>query len=126
MAASGNVTISGNVSNAPQGAETFGPFTFLTAAAVANNVTQTLTGGANTVTIPTGTTCLILAGPNRTNPTPNPTVGATLTVKGIAGDTGIVFGSSGLVVFTWDAANPAPATVIVNASIGCTLFVWSM
>ena len=126
MAAVGTFTIQGNVSNLPGGSSSnFGPLTVMSAAAVDNQIQQTLSIGANTITIPTGTTGIVILGPNLVNPTPNPSSAAVLTYKGVTGDTGVVFSASGFTAQTWDAGS-APATVVVSSSAICTITVWMM
>ena len=124
--ATGNVTIQGNQSGGPAGSLTFGPLTATTTAAVGSLQVVALTTGANTITIPSGTTTCIITPPNAVNPTPNPTYGGTLTLKGVSGDTGIAIGNKYPQVLEWDATGgtPSPATIVINASTGCTVEVW--
>ena len=125
MAATGNLSVSGNVSNNVGNTQiTIGPLSVTTNAAVPLEQTVTLTTGANTVSLPTGITCLIIVGPNGANPKPNPTYGGTLTVKGIAGDTGIPISSTNPVMYTWDSTTAAPSSIIINASSGTTITLW--
>lgn len=127
MAATGNVQITGTISNLPTGAETFGPFTTVANTAVA--LVQTVSVSTNTtVTLPTaGTvTTLMIVGPNGVNPAPNPSYGGTLTLKGSSGDTGLGFSAKYPLVMQYDANNPSPASVIVNASVATTVTIWTM
>lgn len=125
MAATGNVTVSGNVSNLSAGSSSnFGPSTSNASAAVEYNTTVTLTTGANTITLPTGLTSLIIVGPNGTNPTPNPSSGSVLTLKGVAGDTGVPMSNAYPTVLQWDTGQ-SPASIVINASAGCTIQLWT-
>lgn len=118
MAAVGTLTISANVSNLPNGQETFLQ-TLTTAAAVGEVLPVALISGNTTVAVPAGTRYAIIAGPNVANPVPNPSYGGTILVKGASGDTGIPVSAAGVVVLSWDATggvNAAPANLIFTAS----------
>jgi len=125
MAASGTVTVQGNVMNLPTGAVSFGPLASTTAAAVVSEQTISLSSGNNTITLPANLTTLVLVGPNGANPQPNPSYGGVLTLKGVNGDTGVVFSSKWPLVLQWDAGT-SPSTIVVNASVSCTINTWSM
>ena len=120
MAATANIVINGSCSNLPGvGQQTIGPATITTAAAVGEQLAVTLASGANTVTVPTGTTIMYIVGPNKANPIPNPGYAGTLAVKGVTGDTGIPFSAAGFYVATWDATggvNVAPANIVITTS----------
>ena len=121
--ATGTVTVSGNVTGGPDGSRSFGPFTSYSSAAITETLPVALSVGANTITVPTGATVMILNPPNGTNPTPNPAYGGTLTLKGVSGDTGVPLSNTRVSVISWDTA---PSSVVVNASSTGTLTVWFM
>lgn len=123
MAGTGNVTVTGNVTGNPGGARTFGPITITTAAAVESDQTVALSSGNNTITVPAGSTCVLLLGPNAVNPTPNPAYGGVLTLKGVAGDTGTVLSAKLPTLISWDTP---PASFVVNATVSTSLYAWFM
>lgn len=126
MAAVGNLSITGNVMGQPTGQRTFGPLVVTTTAAVDATLVVTLSIGANTITIPAGTTSMVITGPNAVYPAPNPPFGGTLTLKGVTGDTGIPLSAKNPTVLEWDAGTVAPATLVINATVGCTIECWLM
>ena len=115
--AQGVVTISFNVSGGPTGTRTYTQNVPL-ASAVDQTSVVALSSGANTITIPTGTSYMIITGPNAVSPTPNPLSAAVLTLKGVAGDTGVVISARNPHVHSFDTA---PASVVLNASTTCTV-----
>lgn len=119
----GNVTVAGNVMGSPTGARSFGPLTITALSAVDQTSVLSLSSGNNTVTVPSGATAAVIVGPNGTIPTPNPLSSATLTVKGVGGDTGIVVSSKWPTLLTFDTT---PATFVINASGSCTVEIWYM
>lgn len=121
MTTTGNVIVVGNVTGGPSGARTFGPTTILLPNAVDETVVVTLVVGANTITVPMGTTVAVFLPPNSANPMPNPPYGGVLTVKGVSGDTGVPISSKYPSMLAWDTA---PATLVVNATAVGTLEVW--
>lgn len=121
--ATGNVTVQGNQSGGPAGSLTFGPLTITASSAIGQLQVVALTTGANTITIPSGTTCALITPPNAVTPVPNPNYGGTLTLKGVSGDTGVVIGNKYPTLLSWDTS---PASVVINASTGCTVEVWCM
>jgi len=114
----GNVTLQGNVSGAPSGSRTFGPLTITASAAVDQTSVLALTSGNNTITVPSGATAAIIVGPNATNPTPNPLSAAVLTVKGVAGDTGVAVSAKWPTLLAWDTT---PATFVINTTVNATV-----
>lgn len=120
MASTGTVTLNGNVSGGPAGTRSFGPNTVPLNTAVDQTLVTALASGANTVTVPTGSTVCIIVGPNATSP--NPLWAGVLTVKGVAGDTGVVVSAKFPTMLSWDTA---PASFVLNASItGATVEFW--
>ena len=123
MAAAGNLTIQANVTGGPDGARTFGPLTVTTNAAVTQTTTLTLTIGANTVTIPTGTSVVVLLPPNSTAYGTTATFGGVLTLKGVSGDTGSSMSIKNPTVLSYDTA---PASIVINSTAAGTLVAWFM
>jgi hypothetical protein len=125
MAGTGTLTLAAAVSGGPDGARSFGPFSVTTQAAVGDTLPVSLAVGANTVSLPTGTTWAIIVPPNATapgTPNPNPGYGGTLTLKGVTGDTGVPLSIKWWTVLTFDAAT-LPASFVVTASATGTLTV---
>ena len=123
MAAAGNLTIQANVTGGPDGARTFGPLTVTTNAAVTQTTTLTLSVGANTVTIPTGTSVVVLLPPNSTAYGTTATFGGTLTLKGVSGDTGSTMSIKNPTVLSFDTA---PSSIVINSTAAGTLVAWFM
>jgi len=119
----GNVVISGNVSGSPVGNRNFGPSSIIANTAVDATMVVSLSAGANTITVPTGATVCVIAGPNAVNPIPNPTSAVVLTIKGVTGDTGIAISAKWPTLLSWDTA---PATFVINATITATVELWFM
>ena len=123
MTATGSMTLSGNVTNLP-GSETFGPFVHTISNVVGQISTISLSSGANTVTVPSGTTRIVVVGPNMASPSPNPSYGGTLTIKGVSGDTGIAVSAGSFVSWGYDSVVTAPSTFVINASTSTSVQIW--
>lgn len=126
MIAAGNLTIQGTVSGGPDGGRTFGPASIVAGAAVASVQTYSLAIGANTITVPSGCTCVVIWPPNATaagGVTPNPPYGGTLTLKGVSGDTGVAISNRWPTVLSWDTA---PASFVINSTATGSLVCWGM
>lgn len=124
MAATGNITISGNVSNINGNAQaTIGPTTLTSATAYAFEQLVNLSIGANTIAITSGVTCLVIVGPNGANPQPNPTYGGTLTLKGVTGDTGVPISAKYPIFLAFDTTT-APSSIVINATVATTVQLW--
>jgi hypothetical protein len=129
MAASGNVTIQGNVSGGAGGSESFGPWTTTMNNAVYEILTVTLSASANTITVPSTATVGIIQPPNAGIPQPNPAFSGTLTLKGVTGDTGVVISTTGATKLDWagttqGSAPSPPATFVITSTTTGTLWVW--
>lgn len=132
--ATGNLQLVGNTSGGPDGSRTFGPFTTLASTAIDETLLVALTVGANTITVPAGTTACAIIPPNWSAPgvpQPNPAYAGTLTLKGVGGDTGVVISAYAVTKLDWAGSNqgtPAPpASFVINASAGsANLTVWFM
>ena len=123
--ATGTFTISGTTSGGPGGSIQLTLSTPVPTA-VPNDQTVVLTTGANTITIGALTTWLAIVPPNAPVPSPNPPFAGTLTLKGVSGDTGIVISNKYPTVLEWDlTGSTSPASIVVNASTGCTINVVS-
>jgi len=125
MAASGVVTLSGNVTGGLDGARSFGPITITTAAGIPETLPVTLAIGANTVSIPTGATLVMFVPPNGANPIANPAFGGTLTLKGVTGDTGVVISNKNPTLVPFDSLNSSASFVINSTAVG-SAEVWFM
>ena len=120
----GTLTISGNVSGSPVGSRTIN-MNIITASAVDATQVLTLSIGANTVTVPSGATLCVITGPNAVSPIPNPNYGGVLTYKGVAGDVGTPISAKWPKLESWDVG-AAPASFVINATVGCTVELWFM
>lgn len=116
MATVGSITVSGVVAGGPSGQRTFSSVIPITAGVDQSSVV-TLSSGANTITPPTGATIAVIFGANATNPAPNPLSTATLTLKGVTGDTGISLSAAYPTVVSFGTL---PATFCITASAGTT------
>ena len=123
MAAAGNLTLNANVSGGPDGARSFGPLTITTQAAITETLTVTLAVGANSIALPTGTTCVVLQPPNSVNPAVSPAYGGTVTVKGVAGDTGLTVSNKWPTLLSFDVN---PAALVVTATAVGNITLWLM
>ena len=125
MAASGNITLAANVAGGLDGTRSFGPVSITTAAATTQTVAVALIVGATTVSIPTGSTSVVLFPPNSANPVANPSFAGTLTVKGVSGDTGIVVSNKNPTLLSFDSLNTSSFLVITSTATG-TMTAWFM
>lgn len=123
MATTGVVTSTGNLTGGAFGSQTFGPFSQTFTAGVGQEQSISLSSGANTVTVPTGTTWIAILGANAANPQPNPSFSGTLTVRGVAGDTGIGVSAKYPTTFAFDSTVAAPASFVINASSATTVTI---
>lgn len=120
----GTFTIAAALQGAPSGSRSLNLITPLNAAIDQTSVV-TLSIGANTITVPsqTSTSLAVIIPPNTSFQTPNPQYAGTLTLKGVAGDAGIVISSKYSTVLEWDIG-AAPASFVINASTGGTIEIW--
>lgn len=122
----GNLYLSGSVTGGPDGARNFGPFTIQALTAVDQTTPVSLASGANTITIPAGTTSIVILPQNMVAPgynVPNPKSTATLTLKGVTGDTGVALSNTWPTVLSWDSP---PANICITASNTATCSIWFM
>lgn len=103
----GSVIIQGQLNSVPQGYTNIGPYSIPNV--TANNYSQrmdTLASGANTIAVPSWAGAVLII--------PNPSNIIALTLKGVAGDTGIGLSvdEPNLVTFS---ASP-PASIVINAA----------
>jgi hypothetical protein len=120
----GTFTIQAALQGSPTGSRSFNATTPLNAAVDQTSVVS-LGSGANTITVPSSTTVslAIIVPPNATYPTPNPLYAGVLTLKGVAGDTGVVISSRYPTVLEWDVG-AAPSSFVINASVVGTIEIW--
>jgi hypothetical protein len=125
MAAAGNLTLAANVTGGADGARTFGPLVVTSNAAILETLPVTLSIGANTITVPTGATVIVLLPPNApaTTSTGSSTFSGTLTLKGVSGDTGTAVSNKWPTMLAFDTA---PASIVVNSTATGTLVAWFM
>ena len=119
--ATGSFTVQATVSGGPSGSEVYNSGSTITAA-VPSVQTVALNSGANTITLPTGTTFFIVIPPNAVVPQPNPAYGGVLTLKGVSGDTGLVIDNK---IPTGPVAASTSTSFVINASVTCSVTVWS-
>lgn len=113
----GNLVISGTQTGIPSGQRLFS-ITF--PVAMSNNeatTNVTLSSGANTITVPTGATKVIIIPPAANT--------QTLTLKGVTGDTGIPLSPTDVAVIPFPASPPANIVVTAGgATTGETAFIF--
>lgn len=110
MAGLGQVSIAATVQNLLTGSKSLGPVVANVASAVAQTTQTDFAIGDNTITIPTGTTWLIIVMP--------PAATGVIKLKGNAGDTGIqVSKTAPALVLPFDGTLP---TLIINATVAIT------
>lgn len=120
MATVGQIEIDANLSGAPSGTRTIHTVQLITAGVDATNLV-TLVNGTVTVTVPAGSTACILFPPNATYPKPNPTFAGVITLRGVAGDTGVAISNTAATYLAWDTA---PASFVLNSTAAGTLEAW--
>ena len=110
MTATASVTISGNVTGAPTGSRNIGPITVSSAAANGTVQQVVLQAGTNTITVPVSpnTTGVVI-----TLPATNTSI---VTLKGVAGDTGIAIGKTTTFVLMWDPTAPPASFVLTSVA----------
>ena len=123
--ATGSINLAAAVSGGPDGARTFGPLAITANAAVTAETSVTLTAGSVTVVVPAGATAVVLFPPNSINPVPNPAFGGSLSLRGVAGDTGIALSPKWPTVIPFDPVNPLTSFVLTSTAVG-TLTAWFM
>lgn len=113
MAASGSLTIQGTITGLLTGTKTIGPITLADTNASPSTTEIVLASGANTITVPSATTCsgvlIVFAAASTT----------TKTIKGVGGDTGIRVSPNGPCFLSFDSAS-VPATFVINSSAADT------
>ena len=88
--------------------------------AVSAETIVTLSVGSNTITVPTGATNAIIFPSSNTSSTTNTSYAGTLTLKGVAGDTGVAISSASPTLLPWDTA---PSTFVLGASSTGTISI---
>ena len=119
MAITGTVTTSATLTGGPSGNRSFTSSRTITAG-VDQTLTVACTSGANTITVPTGSTFCGIFPPNAASPVPNPPNASTLTLKGVTGDTGVAISNTYPTYLEWDAAT-TPSTICITASGNATV-----
>jgi hypothetical protein len=116
--ATGNLTVTANVTGGGDGSWSIGPTTRTVPTAVQAETVVALTIGSVTVAVPTGATNAIVIPPGCTYPTPNPAWGGTLTLKGIAGDTGVLISNTYVTAIPWDVGSVPASFVLTSTASG--------
>jgi hypothetical protein len=110
----GLVTIQGSVTQVPQGQITVGPLTLTpTSSNQYSSSNLILSSGANTITVPTWATHIIIE--------PDPANTVSITLKGVTGDTGIPLALNQASVFSIPGAG-SPGTIVLTSGAGATLY----
>jgi len=112
--ATGSVNVTANVTGGPDGSSSFNSSRPIPTALQAETVVALIIGSV-TVTVPTGSTDCIIVPPNAAVPVPNPSYGGTITLKGVAGDTGVPISTTYATRIPWDLAT-VPASFVLTAS----------
>jgi hypothetical protein len=115
MTITSNIYLTGTITGKPLGSEQIAKTITGTVYGV---VAVVLQAGANTITTPTtGTSgCIIQLSPSNTS---------IVTLKGVAGDTGIAIGKTTTTMINWDNT-AAPASFVLNSvstQIGLTTYI---
>lgn len=106
----GSFTISSSSFAIQSGAKTIGPITVTGSAQLGEVHDFTPASGANTVTVPTTATAIIIV-PATTNT-------ATLTIKGVTGDTGVAISKVNPTILSFDTSPPASFVLTAGAGAG--------
>jgi hypothetical protein len=110
MTATATITVSGKIIGLNSGEDQIGPLTISSAAANGQTQLIQLASGTNTITVPTQPAtsgCIITLDPSNT---------IVVTLKGVAGDTGIAIGKTTKTVLNWDSTAPPASFVLSSAS----------
>lgn len=114
-AATGSVTIAANVSGLPAGSVSVGPLTVSLSNAVGEILPVTLASGANTITVPSGVTCVLVV------PSSGTSYGGTITWKGVSGDTGVAVSTINPTLVS--VASTVASFVLTASTTGATVSV---
>lgn len=114
MAATASISLAGQIRGTPVNGElNIGPLTIGSSNSCYAVQFYQLASGANDVTVPTiivPTGVIIKLADTNT---------ATVTLKGVTGDTGVKIGKTGFILLTWDTASP-PTTFCLSSSAAQT------
>jgi len=100
-----SITISGVKPGVGAGPQTIGPLTITANASIGAVTDIVLASGANTITVPAGSTAMVIVPPTTNT--------QTLTLKGVTGDTGVPLSPTQPSVISFPAS--APSTVVLTA-----------
>lgn len=107
MAVTGTISVAGTLVGGPIGQRVINTVNTVTNG-IDGAITQTLAIAANTITVPTGATLVIIAVTGTTT--------GTMTLKGVAGDTGIALDVTGKpTLLSWPVA--APANFVLTVAV---------
>lgn len=107
--ATASIQINGNIQGTSTGTRVIGPITLTSATANGQVQQVVLASGTNTITVPATPApngCIIVLPSTNT---------AVVTLKGVAGDTGIAIGKTTTSVLNWDPT-AVPASFVLNSA----------
>lgn len=113
MAATGTISVTGTVSGEPEGSSTIALSWTLTAAV--SDALVGLSSGANTITVPTGTTLVIIIPPTTNT--------ETITLKGVSGDTGRQISKTKPTILAWETGSDFVLTTSAAIAAAKVLFL---
>lgn len=95
MAVAGTLSVTGTLTGHPEGSRLVSLTWTITAGK--SNVTVDLSSGANTVTVPSGTTLVVVIPPTTNT--------ETITAKGVSGDTGFQLSKTRPSIIAWETGS---------------------
>lgn len=95
MAVTGTLYLTGTLAGEPEGQSTISLSWSITAGV--SDALVGLSSGANTVTVPTGTTLVIIVPPTSNT--------ETITIKGVSGDSGVQISKTAPSIFAWQTGS---------------------
>ena len=116
--ATGSVNVTANVTGGADGSGSFTSSRPIPTAVQAETIVS-LVNGSVTVSVPSGATDCIIVPPNAAVPVPNPSYGGTITLKGIAGDTGVPISTTYATRIPFESTT-APASFVLTATVSGT------
>jgi hypothetical protein len=108
VTATASIIVQGSIIGTGSGTRVVGPITMTSAASNGQVQQIVLQAGTNTITVPTvpaTSGCVIILNPANTS---------IVTLKGVAGDTGIALGKITKQVLNWDSTAP-PANFVLSS-----------
>lgn len=115
--ATGSVSVTANVTGGADGSGSFSNSRPIPTALQSEPIVSLISGSV-TVAVPVGTTDCIIVPPNAAVPVPNPSYGGTITLRGVAGDTGVPISTVYPTRIPWDLATAPTSFVLTATAIG--------